>query len=81
MVKRWSWRQATLTRKGEDLRVYLDGKLEIEAKAKATLLAEDVFMGGRNDNHSNWEGRLDEIALFDRALTPTEVKKLSSLKQ
>ncbi len=80
MVKRWSWRQATLTRKGEDLRVYLDGKLEIEAKAKATLLAEDVFMGGRNDNHSNWEGRLDEIALFDRALTPTEVKKLSSLK-
>jgi len=79
-VKRWTWRQATMVRKGEDLRVYLEGKLEIEAKAKATLLAEDIFIGGRNDNQSNWEGRIDEVAIFDRALTPAEVKKLSSLK-
>ena len=66
-----------MVRKGEGIRVYLDGALEIEAKAKATLLAEDFFIGGRNDNDSNWEGRLDEVAIFDRALTPNEVKKLS----
>ena len=76
-AKRWTWRQAALAHKGEDLRVYLDGKLEIEAKAKANSLAEDVFIGGRNDNQSNWEGRLDEVAVFDRALTPAEIKKLS----
>ncbi len=76
-VKRWTWRQATLTRKGEDVRVYLDGKLEIEAKAKTNLLAEDVFIGGRNDNRSNWEGRIDEVALFDRTLTRKEVESLS----
>jgi hypothetical protein len=76
-VKRWTWRQATLTRKGEDVGVYLDGKLDIEAKAKTKLFAEDVFIGGRNDNRSNWEGRIDEVALFDRALSPAEIKTLS----
>jgi hypothetical protein len=76
-VKRWTWMQATLIRKGEDVRVYLDGKLEIEAKAKANLLAEDIFIGGRNDNRSNWEGRIDEVALFDRALTNKEVESMS----
>jgi len=76
-VKRWTWRQVALARKGEDLRVYLDGKLEIEAKAKDNSLAEDVFIGGRNDNRSNWEGRLDEVAVFERALTSAEIKKLS----
>tara|TARA_Y100000588_G_scaffold366671_1_gene432642 strand:+ start:6601 stop:8697 length:2097 start_codon:yes stop_codon:yes gene_type:complete len=76
-VKRWAWQQVAMVRKGEGIRVYLDGGLEIEAKAKATLQAEDFFIGGRNDNDSNWEGRLDEVAVFDRALTPDEVKKLS----
>ncbi|MDA0723638.1 MAG: hypothetical protein O3A82_16870 [Verrucomicrobia bacterium] len=76
-VKRWTWMQATLVRKGEDVRVYLDGKIEIEAKVTANLPAEDIFIGGRNDNRSNWEGRIDEVALFDRALTQKEVESLS----
>jgi len=37
---------------------------------------EDFFVGGRNDNQANWEGRLDEVALFDRALSVVEIKKL-----
>jgi len=76
-VKRWTWQQVAMVRKGEGIRVYLDGALEIEAKAKTKLLAEDFFIGGRNDNDSNWEGRIDEVAVFDRALTPDEVEKLS----
>jgi hypothetical protein len=76
-VKRWTWMQATLVRKSEDVRVFLDGKIEIEAKVTANLPAEDIFIGGRNDNRSNWEGRIDEVALFDRALTQKEVESLS----
>ena len=59
------------------IQIYLDGKLEIEAQAKSESLLEFLFAGGRNDNQSNWEGRLDEAAVFDRALTPAEIKKLS----
>jgi hypothetical protein len=37
---------------------------------------EHFFIGGRNDNQSNWEGRLDEVALFDRPLSAGEIRKL-----
>jgi hypothetical protein len=31
-----------------------------------------------NDDHpTNWEGRIDEVALFDRALTNKEVESMS----
>jgi hypothetical protein len=60
------------------VRVYLDAALEIETKSEAQLPAdlEQCFFGGRSDNDSNWEGRLDEIAVFDRALSPAEVARL-----
>jgi hypothetical protein len=35
-----------------------------------------VFVGGRSDNEANWEGRLDEVAVFDRALGAKELEKL-----
>ena len=37
----------------------------------------DCRVDGRSDNEANWEGRLDEIAIFDRALTAREVEKLT----
>jgi hypothetical protein len=49
----------------------------IEAAAEAGPPAADLFMGGRNDNQSNWEGRLDEVAFFDRPLSAEEVATLS----
>jgi hypothetical protein len=36
-----------------------------------------LFLGGRSDNSDNWEGRLDEVAVFDRALNAEEIAKLS----
>jgi hypothetical protein len=62
------------------VRVFLNGRLEIETKAATAALAElkQCFFGGRSDNDSNWEGRLDEIAVFDRALSEAEVAKLAA---
>lgn len=39
-----------------------------------------LFFGGRSDNQHNWEGRLDEVAIFDRALTEEEVQSLAGKK-
>jgi len=75
-VKRWTWRQAALVRESGKAKIYLDGKLEIEATVKTGPGVEHFFIGGRNDNQSNWEGRLDEVALFERALSPKEINKL-----
>ena len=67
-----------LVRQRETVRVYLDGQLEIETSAPVNFPPDfdRFFPGGRSDGHSNWEGRLDEIAIFDRALSREEVASL-----
>ena len=77
-AERWKWHHALLVRNREKVQVYLDGKLEISGEANAMGNVETLFLGGRNDNQSNWEGRLDEAAIFNRALSATEVKTLST---
>jgi hypothetical protein len=75
-VPRWQWQHVALVREGEQVKVYLNGQLEIETKARM-VEAEAVFLGGRSDNAANWEGRLDEAALFDRALSAEEIARLA----
>ena len=77
-IPRWQWRHVVLVRDGQTVRIYLNGRLEIEAKTAASSPAglEQCFFGGRSDGDSNWEGRLDEIAVFNRALTAAEVARL-----
>ena len=68
-----------LVRDSATVRVYLDGQLEIETTAADSALPATVdrfFFAGRSDNAANWEGRLDEIAVFDRALSPAEITAL-----
>lgn len=79
-VPRWEWQHVALVRDGESVRVYLNGALELETRAPGGFPAgfDQHFFGGRSDNESNWEGRLDEIAVFDRALSAADVKKLGA---
>ena len=78
VAPRWTWHHATLVRNSDTARIYLDGELQIEAKITAPLPVQSLYLGGRHDNQSNWEGRLDEAAIFDRALSAAEVKTLST---
>ncbi len=58
------------------LKVYLDGNLEIDGQAEWTIDHPEslpVFIGGRNDRLFGFEGKVDEVALFNRPLTATEV--------
>ena len=78
-IPRWQWQHVVLVRDGQAVRVYLNGQLEVETAVAAGAPADldQYFFGGRSDNDSNWEGRLDEIAVFNRALTPAEVDRLT----
>ena len=51
-------------------------EIEGEATAGIPVTADQLFFGGRNDNNANFEGKLDEVAIYDRALTTDEVVKL-----
>ncbi len=77
-IPRWQWQQVVLVRDGNAVRVYLNGNLELEASGRVDPFVPlgECFFGGRSDNDSNWEGRLDEIAVFNRALSADEVAKL-----
>ena len=77
-IPRWQWQHVALVRDGTNVRAYLNGALEFESQQPANFPSglEQAFFGGRSDNDSNWEGRLDEIAVFDRALAAGEIAKL-----
>ena len=63
---------------GETVRAYLNGALELETRTPAVfpIGLDQHFFGGRSDNADNWEGRLDEIAVFERALSSDEITRL-----
>ena len=70
------WHHVVLVRGPGELKVYLDGKLEIESKLEWTIdqpAKLPVFIGGRSDKLFGFEGKLDEVAVFDRALSAAEV--------
>jgi hypothetical protein len=75
-IPRWTWQHVVLVREGVKVRLYLNGKLEIEGESKAASAIPSCFFGGRSDHAADWEGRLDEIAVFDRALGDEEVLRL-----
>jgi hypothetical protein len=79
-IERWTWNHVVLVRDHEHIRVHLNGQAqpEIDTMLSADFPAgfDHVFLGGRSDNDSNWEGRLDEIAVYTRALTPEELDNL-----
>lgn len=78
-VPRWEWNHVALIRQGQTVRIFLNGVLEIETSSDNSpeFATGPMFFGGRCDNDSNWEGRLDEIAVFDRAFSPADVAKLA----
>jgi hypothetical protein len=77
-VPRWEWHSITLVRNRAQVDVYLDGALEISTRAPlGPGSIQEMFFGGRSDLQSNWEGRLDEIAVFKRAMSAQEVRRLA----
>ena len=63
-------------REAETVRIYLNGELEIETQA-APARFPDLFFGGRSDHAASWEGRLDEIAVFEKALRREDIQRLA----
>jgi len=71
-IERWTWNRVTLVRDRDRVRVYLNDNTtpEIDVAVGEATSAPWCFIGGRCDNDSNFEGSIDEVAVFDRVVTP-----------
>jgi putative membrane-bound dehydrogenase-like protein len=78
LIEPHTWNHAVLVRQGRAVTVYLNGHPEPDISGQADLTAppgSELFFGGRTDNFANFQGQLDEVSLFDRALSAEEVSK------
>jgi hypothetical protein len=78
-----TWRHVVLTADGEQLQFYEDGKLVMSTPCAAMAASDsDTLWFGTNAGKTQvWDGRIDELALFDRALTETEIATLHRTAQ
>ncbi|HJN12737.1 MAG TPA: LamG-like jellyroll fold domain-containing protein [Pirellulaceae bacterium] len=78
MLARGSWNHVVMVREGADISVYLNGDTvpEIDGQLPVTFPegCQQLLIGGRNDNFANFQGMIDEVAVYDRVLTPDEVQ-------
>jgi hypothetical protein len=79
------WHQIAATYDGQDKRLFVDGLLQDEAHRPGVSLGNDLdlVIGGftdpdpkNDDPHASFEGSLDDVMIFDRALSPEEVADL-----
>ena len=70
-----SWHHLALRCDGRALTLFLDGRLEVQAEAAddGSDGSPQYVFGGRWDRDSTWEGRLDEVAVYDRLLDEAEI--------
>lgn len=70
------WHHVVLARAGRTVAVYLDGATTPEISGEAGhARGRELFFGGSAENAFGLEGRLDEIAVFDRALTAADAAR------
>jgi hypothetical protein len=72
-----TWHHLALVRQGRRISVYLDGNETPEIRGDLEPGAEagtaSLFFGGRQDREATFEGKLDEVAVYARPLTPSEI--------
>ena len=75
-VPRESWHHVALVRDGASVTVYLNGEPQPEIAAESSIppTGRTLFIGGRGDGAYGFEGRIDEVAVFPRALAAEEVQ-------
>ena len=73
-----TWRHVVVTADGQQLQFYEDGKLVASTPCASMAASDSVTFWFGTDAEATrvWDGRIDEVALFDRALTEEDVAAL-----
>jgi hypothetical protein len=71
------WTHIVMTREGDKVSLYVNGKLDVQGNITRTFVESDplITVGNRNDRFSGLEGKMAEAAFYNRALTIEEIEK------
>jgi hypothetical protein len=79
------WRHLAATYDGTWLRVFIDGNAAGAKRVagRTCVSGEPLAVGAKNNPTKGlleafWDGRLDDVRIYGRALTPTEVRQLAA---
>src|SRR3989344_3092088 len=75
------WYHVAGTYDGATIRIYVDGQLggSQSVVSTGTADANPVLFGSRSDGQDSLTGFLDDVRLYNRALTPAEIKRLYNM--
>ena len=73
-----AWRFIVMTADADHLRIYEDGQLvaSVPCAMMAASGSETVWFGTDAEGVGLWNGRIDELAMYDKALTDSEIADL-----
>ncbi len=86
----YTWQHVAFTTDGETMRLYRQGREVASMKHKGLIYptpAQSLGVGSKSCDSGDsmkagdlcwWDGKLDEVAVFNAALTPEEIKKLAA---
>ena len=73
-----TWHCLVFVRRGRQVQLFLDGATKpiVDTEAAVTCPASGArfYFGGRGDDAARFAGMIDEIAVYDRALSPGEAR-------
>jgi hypothetical protein len=77
-----TWYHIAITFDGVDFKVYLEGQLDGTATHTGTLdPTSNLYIGRHRDPAHSWDGVMDDVRIYDRALSAEEVWALYDIQR
>ncbi len=76
-----NWHHLLINRNGEDVSFYLNKKRIAEGKTDKPIIGDGFILGGRSDQEHLWGGKIDDVRIYNRALSEAEVSELYELEK
>jgi hypothetical protein len=87
-LKEQQWAHVAATFDRGEMKLYVDGKIEAEkrsSKVTQTSLGEygkdDIYIGALWNDRYNFRGTIDEVRIYNRALSQQEIKVLMTITE
>jgi hypothetical protein len=81
------WYHVAVTKNDDEIALYLNGVLEVRKPLSAdeaygvTEDSDGFYLGATKDRRRFFQGKLDEVLFYNRALTGTQVRQLFEIRE